>query len=271
MGAWNYPLQLPLLPVSGAIAAGNTVIIKPSEVAPATATVISELIPKYLDQECYHVVCGGVPETTELLKERFDYIFYTGSTTVGKIVREASNKYLTPTTLELGGKSPVFIDNTVNLDVAVRRLIWGKCINLGQTCVAPDYVLCTKDIRDKIVEKAKEILKEWYGDDPQRSPDLCRIINGRHFSRLVEYLKDGKPAVGGYYDEADKWIEPTLLVNVSEDSKNYIRFCYFREKPLAFYVFSNSKDCVDHLLREVTSGGSCVNDVVFHLAGMASK
>ncbi|KAB7498820.1 Aldehyde dehydrogenase, dimeric NADP-preferring [Armadillidium nasatum] len=274
MGAWNYPLQLPLLPVSGAIAAGNSVIIKPSEVAPATAAVISELIPKYLDQECYHVVCGGVPETTELLKERFDYIFYTGSTTVGKIVREASNKYLTPTTLELGGKSPVFIDNTVNLDVAVRRLIWGKCINLGQTCVAPDYVLCTKDIRDQIVEKAKEILKEWYGDDPQRSPDLCRVINDRHFSRLVEYLKDGKPAVGGYYDEADKWIEPTLLVNVSEDSKMVNIFfllkwlmnpLYYREAPLALYLFTTSGKLQKSFIYGVKCGSLCINDVVVHI------
>ncbi|MCL4134849.1 UNVERIFIED_CONTAM: hypothetical protein GTU68_022009 [Idotea baltica] len=286
LGAWNYPLQLPLLPVSGAIAAGNCVIIKPSEMAPATAALLAQLIPKYLDPECYRVVLGGIPETTELLKEKFDHIFYTGSTHVGKIVREAANKHLTPTTLELGGKSPVYIDETVNMDIAVKRIIWGKCINMGQTCVAPDYILCTKAVQEKFIEKAKEAIKEWYGEDPKQSPDLCRIINDRNFSRIVEYLKDGKPVVGGGFDAAERWIEPTILVDVSADSKvmteeifgpilpimtvnsptDAINFVNAREKPLAFYVFSENDALVDILLNEVSFGGSTVNDVIFHLA-----
>ena len=146
----------------------------------------------------FRVVTGGVQETTELLKERFDYIFYTGSTHVGKIIREAANKYLTPCTLELGGKSPVFIDNHCNIDVAARRIIWGKMVNLGQTCIAPDYILCSKKTQEKFVEKTKEIIAEWFGSEPQNSPDLCRIVTERHFDRLVEMLKksSGKIAYG---------------------------------------------------------------------------
>lgn len=229
MGAWNYPLQLTLLPVVGAIAAGNSVVIKPSEIAPATAKIIAELIPKYLNrvkrtnlqsvcaiffkiyfnhfQDAFPVVLGGIEETTQLLKQRFDYIFYTGSTSVGKIVRAAANEYLTPVTLELGGKryyifftnlillivtlvtifiivyncSPLYIDGSVNFDIAVKRIIWGKCINAGQTCIAPDYILCTRQIQSKFVEKAKELLKIWYTDDPKSSPDLCRIVSEKHY------------------------------------------------------------------------------------------
>ncbi|MCL4134850.1 UNVERIFIED_CONTAM: hypothetical protein GTU68_022009 [Idotea baltica] len=285
LGAWNYPLQLPLLPVSGAIAAGNCVIIKPSEMAPATAALLAQLIPKYLDPECYRVVLGGIPETTELLKEKFDHIFYTGSTHVGKIVREAANKHLTPTTLELGGKSPVYIDETVNMDIAVKRIIWGKCINMGQTCVAPDYILCTKAVQEKFIEKAKEAIKEWYGEDPKQSPDLCRIINDRNFSRIVEYLKDGKPVVGGGFDAAERWIEPTILVDVSADSKvmteeifgpilpimtvnsptDAINFVNAREEPLALYLFTSDSKLQKRVVDDVTCGSMCINDVVVHI------
>ncbi|VVD01072.1 unnamed protein product [Leptidea sinapis] len=181
IGAWNYPLQLLLLPVSGAIAAGNAVIMKPSELAPATAKFIAETVPKYLDNDAIAVVEGGPEETTELLKNRFDYIFYTGGTNVGKIVYAAATKYLTPVTLELGGKSPVYIDNTVDMEVTTKRILWGKFVNVGQTCIAPDYILCTKEVQNKFIEHAKKILKEWYGEDPQKSPDLCRIITSRHF------------------------------------------------------------------------------------------
>lgn len=181
IGAWNYPLQLTLLPVAAAIAAGNCVVIKPSEVAPASAKFIADFIPKYLDNECYHVVCGGVQETTELLQMKFDYIFYTGSSRVGRIVHAAANKYLTPVTLELGGKSPCYIDNTVDIAVATKRVLWGKFINDGQTCIAPDYVLCSKEVQQKFITEAKKILDEWYGENYQDSPDLCRIINQANF------------------------------------------------------------------------------------------
>ncbi|XP_071547048.1 aldehyde dehydrogenase, dimeric NADP-preferring-like isoform X2 [Panulirus ornatus] len=286
IGAWNYPVQLSLLPLSGAIAAGNCVIIKPSEVSPATAEIIADLIPKYLDNECFHVFPGGIPETTELLKQRFDYIFYTGSTQVGKIVREAANKHLTPTTLELGGKSPVFIDDTVDMDIAVRRILWGKCINVGQTCIAPDYVLCSKGVQLRFVEKAQEVLKEWYSNDPSSSPDLCRIVSDKHFDRLAEYLNDGRAVVGGDVNKEDKWISPTILVDVSPKSKvmseeifgpilpivnvdspyDAIRFINEREKPLTLYIFSEQKSVQKLLLSCTTSGSCCVNDTVVHLS-----
>lgn len=181
MGAWNYPLQLTLLPAQSAIAAGNVVIIKPSEVAPHCAKFMADTIPKYLDNDCYQVICGGIPETTELLKHKFDYIFYTGSTSVGKIVHAAANKHLTPVTLELGGKSPCYIDNTADIEIAARRVLWGKVINSGQTCIAPDYILCTKETQTKFVSEAKKVLTEWYGENKQDSPDLCRIINQRNY------------------------------------------------------------------------------------------
>lgn len=181
MGAWNYPLQLTLLPAQSAIAAGNVVIIKPSEVSPHCAKFMADTIPKYLDNDCYQVICGGIPETTELLKHKFDYIFYTGSTSVGKIVHAAANKHLTPVTLELGGKSPCYIDNTADIEIAARRVLWGKVINSGQTCIAPDYILCTKETQTKFVSEAKKVLTEWYGENKQDSPDLCRIINQRNY------------------------------------------------------------------------------------------
>lgn len=286
MGAWNYPLQLTATPLAGAIAAGNAVIIKPSEISPATAAVLNRLIPKYLDKECYPVVCGGIPETTELLKERFDYIFYTGSANVGKIVRDAANKFLTPITLELGGKSPCFIDNTVDIDVAVRRILWGKMANLGQTCIAPDYILCSKETQDKFVNKAKEVLKEWYGKTPQKSEHLGRIVAERHVDRLEEYMKCGEAVVGGKVDRDDRWVEPTILINVDRDSKvmkeeifgpilpiinvdthvDAISYINKGEKPLAMYVFSKNKDKMEFFMKQVPCGGVTLNDVIFHAA-----
>lgn len=180
IGAWNYPLQLTLCPLIGAIAAGNCAVIKPSENAAATAKVIEEMIPKYLDPECYTVVTGGAKETTELLTEKFDYIFYTGSINVGKIIYAAAQKQLTPVTLELGGKSPVYLDEGLDLEVACRRLMWGKHVNAGQTCVAPDYVLCHQAVYADFVDTCKRVITEFYSEDPKSSPDLGRIINTNH-------------------------------------------------------------------------------------------
>lgn len=286
MGAWNYPLQLTMLPVAGAIAAGNAVVIKPSEVSAATASAIAKLVPQYLDKDCYPVVCGGIPETTELLKERFDYIFYTGSTTVGKIVRDAANKFLTPTTLELGGKSPCYIDNTVDITVATKRILWGKLINLGQTCIAPDYILCSKEMQEEFLKTAKRVLKEWYGDDARESKDLCRIVAERHVERLASYLDGGKVVIGGKYNVEEKWMEPTVLVDVDEKSKvmteeifgpilpiinvknhvDAIEFINKREKPLALYVFTTKKDRQEMFMRQVPCGGVTLNDTIFHVA-----
>ncbi|CAK1584388.1 unnamed protein product [Parnassius mnemosyne] len=287
IGAWNYPLQLLLLPMAGAIAAGNVVIVKPSELAVACAQFIAEMIPKYLDNDAVIVVEGGPEETTELLKQKFDYIFYTGGTNVGKIVYAAATKYLTPVTLELGGKSPVYIDSTVDIRVTAKRVLWGKFINAGQTCIAPDYVLCSKEVQDKFIEAARDILKEWYGDDAQKSPDLCRIINSRHFSRLqalVDACKS-KIAIGGGCDPKERFIEPTIVANVTggekimedeifgpilpivpvENAYEAIKFINAREKPLVLYVFSKDKDLVSNIVENTSCGGMCVNDTIMHM------
>ncbi|XP_063385757.1 aldehyde dehydrogenase, dimeric NADP-preferring isoform X5 [Cydia fagiglandana] len=284
IGAWNYPLQLLLLPMAGAIAAGNTVIVKPSELSVACANFVVETLPKYLDNDAVQVVEGGPAETTELLKQRFDYIFYTGGTNVGKIVHAAAAKFLTPVTLELGGKSPVYIDSTADLEVTTKRILWGKFINSGQTCIAPDYILCSKEIQDKFVAEAKKVLKEWYGEDPQKSPDLCRIVNSRHFSRLqalVDASKD-KIAIGGKYDAQERFIAPTILTNVTGSDKimedeifgpilpilpvqnayEAIKFINDREHPLVLYVFSTEGN-IQQLFREQTRSGSLAyNDTI---------
>ena len=285
IGAWNYPIQLTLVPVSSAIAAGNTVIIKPSELAPATAEYIARTVPKYLDKECYQVFLGGVPETTELLHEKFDYIFFTGSPMVGKIVHQAAAKHLTPTTLELGGKSPVFVDNTVDMDITVRRVLWGKLLNLGQTCIAPDYVICTKEVQDRFVTRVPLIMQEFFGEDPRKSPDLARIISQRHYERLVNLMKGETVAYGGDADPKERYIGPTVLVDVKPSSPvmeeeifgpilpiinvdsvyEAINFINSRDKPLAFYIFSTDKKIVELLLEQTSSGGVTVNDTVMHV------
>ncbi|GAB1864993.1 Fatty aldehyde dehydrogenase [Camponotus japonicus] len=285
IGAWNYPLQLSLLPMIGAMAAGNCVILKPSEVAKATAKYLYETIPKYLDMECCHVILGGVQETTELLNQRFDYIFYTGSSMIGKIVRNAANKYLTPVTLELGGKSPVYIDNTVDMTMAAKRILWGKCINVGQTCIAPDYILCTTEVQNKLVEEIKKILKEWYSENAQESPDLARIITDKHYQRLVSYLSgNGKIVVGGDTNPTERYISPTVLVDVKatdpimqdeifgpilpiiniDNAYEAIEFINKREKPLTLYLFSQDKGTISVIINNTSSGGVLVNDVILH-------
>jgi acyl-CoA reductase-like NAD-dependent aldehyde dehydrogenase len=286
IGSWNYPIQLTLLPVAGAIAAGNCVVIKPSEVSSASSKFMAETIPKYLDSDCYRVFEGGVAETTALLKERFDYIFYTGSSQVGKIIHTAASQHLTPVTLELGGKSPVYLDKSADIKVATKRLLWGKCINAGQTCVAPDYLICTRDVRDRFVDCAKETIREFFGSDPKQSPDLCRIINDRQFQRLVALIKQHKPAVGGNFDASDRYVEPTILTDVDlkdpvmkdeifgpilpvvtvDDASEAIKLINAREKPLVFYIFSNNKKDVKLLIDNTSSGGVLVNDTIMHMA-----
>ncbi|XP_050501792.1 aldehyde dehydrogenase, dimeric NADP-preferring isoform X1 [Diabrotica virgifera virgifera] len=289
MGAWNYPITLSLQPVAGAIAAGNCVLLKPSEVAPATSKFLAEYIPKYLDTEAYQVFEGGVAETTELLKQRFDYILYTGSSAVGKIILEAAAKHLTPVTLELGGKSPVYLDKSADLEVAVKRLLWGKCANSGQTCIAPDYLLCSKDLQEKVVQIAKKVIKEFFGENVKASPDYGRIINDRHFKRIVALLKDANIAFGGDYDPSERFISPTILTNVKssdpvmqeeifgpilpivnvESAYDAIQFINSREKPLALYIFSNNKKDVDQILNNTSSGGVCVNDTIMHIVTLS--
>lgn len=289
MGAWNYPLQLTMLPVAGAIAAGNCCVIKPSELSPATAQLIDMLLPKYLDSECYQVYNGGIPETTELLKERFDYIFYTGSTQVGKIVHAAANKHLTPVTLELGGKSPVYVDNSADIAITAHRVMWGKCINAGQTCIAPDYLLCTREVQNKFIEEAKKVVKEFYGDNTKASPDFPRIVNDRHFQRVTGLMNSGTVAIGGTTDAKDRYVEPTVLIDVKpndpvmreeifgpvlpiinvENAYEAINFINDREKPLALYIFSQNKKDTDLILSNTSAGGVAVNDTIMH-AGVES-
>ncbi|XP_012150581.1 aldehyde dehydrogenase type III isoform X1 [Megachile rotundata] len=283
IGPWNYPLQLCVTPLMGAIAAGNCVILKPSEISSATSQVLAKIIPKYLDSECVHVVLGNVTETTELLKQKFDYIFYTGSTSVGKIIRDAANKHLTPVTLELGGKSPVYLDNTVDLSIAVKRILWGKFVNVGQTCIAPDYVLCTPEVEGKFVQEAEKVLKEWYGDNPKESPDLARIINDNHYQRLVKYLSgNGKIAIGGNCDPVEKYISPTILVDVKptdpimqdeifgpilpfikvNNAYEAIQFINSRNAPLTLYIFTKDKRVQELMISQTQSGSVAVNDTI---------
>lgn len=285
IGTWNYPLQLTLSPMAGALAAGNCVILKPSEVAPKTAQFLEETLPKYLDKDCVKVINGGVPETTELLKERFDYIFYTGSSGVAKVIYEAAAKNLTPVTLELGGKSPVFVDNTCDLTVVANRLVWGKFSNAGQTCIAPDYVLCTPDVKDALLEVCGKTIQKFYGDDPINSDSYGRIINRRHFDRLKALMSSGQVKFGGKMDEATNYIEPTIVVDVNptdkimqeeifgpilpvitvKDVDEAISFINGKEKPLSMYVFSKNKKVVDKILSSTSSGGVTVNDTLMHI------
>lgn len=283
---WNYPFQLLLAPLVGAIAAGNCALLKPSEVAPATAALIARWIPRYLDETAIKVIEGGIPETTEILAQRFDHIFYTGNGTVGRIVMTAAAKHLTPVTLELGGKSPCIVDRTADLDVAAKRIVWGKFFNAGQTCVAPDYVLVESSVHDALVSKLASTIRRFFGDDPKRSEDYARIINERHHKRLVPLMESGMIAVGGQHDVTDRYIAPTVLTDVSADSPVMadeifgpilpvlsvpnvdaaIRFVRERPKPLALYVFSSSKSNQNAVIERTSSGGAVINHVVWHLA-----
>uniref|UniRef100_A0AAZ3SN85 Aldehyde dehydrogenase n=1 Tax=Oncorhynchus tshawytscha TaxID=74940 RepID=A0AAZ3SN85_ONCTS len=269
IGAWNYPWALTLQPLVGAIAAGTP------QRPPSLFLLSCELYP---------VVCGGVSETQELLRQRFDHVFYTGNSTVGKLVMEAAARHLTPVTLELGGKSPCYIDKDVDLRVACRRITWGKFVNCGQTCIAPDYILCEPSIQNRVVEGIRQTLLEFYGPDPKSSPDYSRIINQRHFNRLMTLLEGYTATVGGQSDSSQRYIAPTVVKDVPpqarlmqeeifgpllpivtvSDIDDAIHFINEREKPLALYVFSSNKKVIRRMLAETTSGGVTVNDVIMH-------
>lgn len=284
---WNYPFQLAVSPLSGAIAAGNTCIIKPSEVAPATSRILAKLINPNFDPGFLYVLEGGVEATTDLLKEKFDYILFTGGTAIGKVVYEAAAKHLTPVTLELGGKSPCIVDKDINLTIAARRITWGKLINSGQTCVAPDYLYVHKDVKASLVEAIKKEIQGFYGDSPIRNDEYGKIINRRHFDRLRTYLGEGNILHGGKSDDQSLKIEPTIVDGLSADSallqeeifgpilpvieftdvKEVVRYVNARPKPLALYVFSNDTDFQDKILQNTSSGGVSINDTVMHMTG----
>jgi aldehyde dehydrogenase (NAD+) len=289
IGPWNYPVQLVLAPLVGAIAGGNTAAIKPSEVAEHTSRALARLLPRYLDPSAYVVVEGGVVETTALLEQRWDHIFYTGNGIVGRIVMTAAAKHLTPVTLELGGKSPVIVDASANLDVAARRIVWGKYTNAGQTCIAPDYVLVDKRVEAPLLARIADTVRDFYGTDPRGSADLGRIVNERHFDRIAR-LADadgaGEVVVGGDRDRTTRYYAPTALRNTDpnapimqeeifgpvlptlpvDDLDDAIGFVTARDKPLALYVFADDPVARDEVIDRTTSGGVCVNATLFHLA-----
>ncbi len=288
IGPWNYPVQLILAPLVAAVAGGNAAVLKPSEVAPNTSAALARLVPRYLDAEAVTVVEGAVPETTALLAERFDHIFYTGNGTIGRVVMEAAAKHLTPVTLELGGKSPVIVDRTADLDVAARRIAWGKFLNAGQTCVAPDYVLAERSVREPLVEKVEAAVRSFYGDDPHRSLDYARIVNGRHFGRLEGLLAStgGDVVFGGERSADDLYFSPTALRDPSPDDRimqeeifgpilpvlavdnvaEAIDFVNDRDNPLALYVFTGDDRVADEVTEATSAGGMCVNATLYHLA-----
>jgi aldehyde dehydrogenase (NAD+) len=284
---WNYPVQLLIEPLAAAIAAGNCVLAKPSELAPACSAALARLLPRYVDPDAVVVVEGAVEETTALLAERWDHIFFTGSTAVGRVVAEAAAKHLTPTVLELGGKSPTYVHASADLEVAARRIAWGKFLNAGQTCIAPDYVLADRSIRDALVDRLAEQIAEFYGADAQGSSSFGRIVNDKHLARLQRLLDGGAGAVavGGTVDAAQRYVAPTVTVDPAPDSpvmqeeifgpilpvltvegpEEAKAFITARPKPLALYVFAGDDAVIDSVVDGTSSGGVCVNQTLMHL------
>lgn len=288
IGPFNYPFQLVMAPLVGAISAGNTAIIKPSENTKNTALLLEEIINENFNKEYLRVVSPleGKEAVSFLLELPFDYIFFTGSIRVGKIVMEKAAKNLVPVTLELGGKSPCIVDKDAKLEIAAKRIVWGKFLNVGQTCVAPDYLCVHRSIRDKLLKLIIEEIHKQFGKDIKSSPDYPRVVNSASLNRLSEYLNDGKIYYGGKIDKNDLYMEPTILTNVDvdsnvmteeifgpilpviefEDIKDIINFINAREKPLALYYFSENKVNINNILKCTTSGGVTINDTVIHVA-----
>ncbi len=282
---WNYPFQLAVTPLVGAIAGGNTAVLKPSELTPKTSALLSTLINDNFPEEYLHVVEGEVETSTALLKEDFDYIFFTGSTGVGKIVAEAAAKHLTPTTLELGGKSPTIVHEDANLDEAAQRIARGKFANAGQTCVAPDYLLVHSSVKDELMSKFKEVITASYGENIVENPNFGHVVSERHFDRLVGFLDNGSIVTGGKHDRDNLIIEPTILDDISWDDSvmqdeifgpilpvmtfdsldEIIEPIVKRPKPLALYLFSDDEAVQDQILSTISFGGGSINDTINHM------
>lgn len=288
IGPFNYPFMLTMDPLIGAITAGNTAVIKPSESAPETSKILKEILEKVFDEKyVLHVNSErGKEVVEELLKEKFDYIFFTGSATVGKIVMKAASQYLTPVTLELGGKSPCIIDKDCKLELAARRIVWGKLLNSGQTCVAPDYLYVHKDIEEEFIKKLEEEIKNQFGDNPLESKDYSKMVNEREFNRVLSYIDKEKLVFGGNYNRKTFQIEPTILKNVTwndpvmereifgpifpilpfENLDEVIRLVNSKDKPLAIYYFSEDKNKIEKVLNSTSSGGVTINDTLVHVS-----
>ena len=282
---WNYPFSLMINPLIGAIAAGNCAVLKPSEIAPATSKILRKIIEATFTPEYISIFEGGAEISQELLAEKFDHIFFTGGTKIGQIVMEAAAKNLTPVTLELGGKSPCIVDRNIDLKESAKRITWGKFLNSGQTCIAPDYLLVERTIKNDLITTINQCIKDFYGTEPQSSPDYARIVSQRHFARLVALLQDGKIITGGQINEADLYIAPTLMDNVALDApimqeeifgpilpiieytnlEEAIAFVNERPKPLALYIFSKDKIKQQKVVNSTSSGGVCINDTIMHV------
>jgi acyl-CoA reductase-like NAD-dependent aldehyde dehydrogenase len=282
---WNYPFQLMISPLVGAIAAGNCAILKPSELAANTSRIVTQITEKTFDPSYITSIEGGVETSQQLLAEKFDHIFFTGGTKIGQIVMEAAAKHLTPVTLELGGKSPCIVDSNVHIEHAAKRIAWGKFINAGQTCIAPDYLLVDRTVKNDLLTSIKQCIQEFYGDDPAKSPDYGRIINQRHFERLASFLNEGQPYIGGQINPEERYIAPTVIDGVDWDTpimqeeifgpilpvleysdlSDAIAKINERPKPLALYLFSKDQQKQERVLRETSSGGVCINDTVMQV------
>ena len=287
IGPWNYPLQLLLAPLVGAIAGGNTAVLKPSEFAPHTAAVVAAMIAETFDEEFIAVVEGGQDCAEALLREKFDTIFFTGSTRIGRAVMSAAARHLTPVTLELGGKCPCIVAADAPIEMTARRIVWGKFMNAGQTCVAADHLWVDRRIAPALLDALRKAIRDFYGEDPQRSPDYGRIIHRRHFDRLHAMLKDGSIVHGGRSDPDDLYLEPAILTNVAEDSAvmgeeifgpilpvleydeidEVLTTLRGQPLPLALYLFTADRTLQDRVLAETRSGGVCINDTISHIIG----
>lgn len=285
IGAWNYPYQLSILPAVAAMAAGNTVIIKPSELAENTSKIMVEIINQAFDENYLHVIEGGIEETTELLKQKFDKIFYTGSSPVGKIVMKAAAENLCPVVLELGGKSPAIVLEDANIKMTAKRIVYGKFLNAGQTCVAPDYILAHKNVKEKLIAEIKRQIIIIHGENPSESEALVRIITKRHFNRIIKLIDNKKVIIGGLFNEEDLFISPTVIDNVNWEDKimqdeifgpllpiiefdkieDIINKIKERPKPLALYLFTTSSSKRKRIFHEISFGGGMLNDTITHL------
>lgn len=284
IGPWNFPVQLILCPLVGAIAAGNCAVLKPSLAAPATSHLLAKLIAEQFDPAFLTVIEGGAETAQALLEHRFDSIFYTGGTAVGRLVMQAAAKYLTPVTLELGGKNPCIVDQDIDIDVAARRIVWGKFFNAGQSCVAVDYLLVHRNVERELLSRIQRQITAFYGEDPSRSPDYGRIINDHHLARLERLLDGATIAAGGKIDRAQRYMAPTIVTGVSmndpvmqdeifgpilpvivyDDIRTAVALVNSRPHPLALSVFSRNASLLERVVRGTRSGGVCINDTVIH-------